>query len=780
MKSFFRIRVFVIISLLSPLTAQAASELCFDGSGRVSALVLGGEHLLPSKSSSGFYLHNVRGGKNADVHLSEVETTGNKIKVSHPRGSPSFLFQVDTYPKHVAIHLLEARGIGNGRDHSLGLVIDAKQIAAYTLNDLMTVDTGGRRKKKLELQWPYLWGRPRPDGTRGSVVLYDDTLRGGARDAVLAEIWSAQSQAGHMVRPAGRKTWTEADVMAWVDQWVKKFSTIAKVSVAAENLEDLYAMTEAYVIPSGANRVYMFTKDWRVGGQSMVAVDPRVFPNGKADLRAYSDYLAARGIHLQLKSLSPQIDKYYKKYISPTVVDKRIMCWASGKLVEAIDPDATTVRFRVEKEYLDKRDEVFMRVGNEIIRAKKTTYGKDGVWVLEKCSRGYGGSTAKAHQAGAEMAGCVEVNGSFNFEDDFGQPDSLAEEICGEYGDFLNEMNVGHLHFDGTGRMGQYPWYVRDFTDYVYSRVDQPVTGSRVGGNLPANFEHQFSAARAISGAIGYRDIRVGPRLHQKGRKHTEYAVSMLDLHFDVMDGITMGSRRASLLGGQSGASLSLDTLKSYGLTGHAFQLFKHWVELAPVFDDADAEFVAGFLTKNGHHYQGEDVLVLGKNADGQFIYTPHRVMGRTTGKDAPFSIDQEWGAVPRFQHIRTGASMELLNPNEAQEPQVVIHVMEGAGALKDPLIKVDGGELAVKGIIEPNEYMKFEGGGAATVYDKNWNKLRSLPVVTKAFIFKKGSNSVTTTTAAGSNTPDLRVQYITLGPVYVLATNKHLKRPNR
>jgi hypothetical protein len=213
-------------------------------------------------------------------------------------------------------------------------------------------------------------------------------------------------------------------------------------------------------------------------------------------------------------------------------------------------------------------------------------------------------------------------------------------------------------------------------------------------------------------------------------------------------------------------------------LTDQAFLLFKYWDELAPVFDDADADYLAGFMSKErGHHYEGEDVLVLSKNGGGDYIYTPHRVMGRTSGEDDPFKIDQEWGAEPRFQTIKTGTTMEVLNPYEMQEPQVVINVVETSPALQDPFITINGGgRLAVTGAIQPGEYMKFEGGGTVNVYDNNWKLLRSLPARTQLFTVNKGGNTFTTAAGSGSTTADLRVQFITLGPVYILETNKHLK----
>ncbi len=80
-----------------------------------------------------------------------------------------------------------------------------------------------------------------------------------------------------------------------------------------------------------------------------------------------------------------------------------------------------------------------------------------------------------------------------------------------------------------------------------------------------------------------------------------------------------------------------------------------------------------------------------------------------------------------------------------------------------------------MKGEIQPNEYMKSAGGNAVSVYDKNWNLLRTLPAMTKSFTVNKGDNTVTTAAGSGSDTPELRVQFITLGPVYLLESNKNL-----
>ncbi|MDF7808784.1 hypothetical protein P4E94_15150 [Pontiellaceae bacterium B12219] len=768
MKHRVRCGVLCLAGLLTAVSSYAESELSFNASGEMDRLVLGGADFSDT-GSTGFILRHPKG----ETRLDKISETGNKIRVYDSEKTFGVVFQIDTYPRHAVIHLLDVKGVGDGLDYSLSLQIDSEDIAVYTLNDLMNARGSVRKNKNTVLTWPYLWARPRSDGSRGSVVLFDNRLSGDDRDAVLAEIWSAQAAAGHMVKPAV-ESWTEADVLAWVDRWADKFKSIAVVSVDPDgSAENLYEMTEKYVIPCGANRVYMFSSSWRESGMTTPRTD--VFPGGKADLIAYSRYLEDRGIQLQLKSLSPQIRD--KKYLSSSFVDPRLMCWCSGTLAKSVDETASTIPFRLGPDPIVKMKEPeYIRLGHEVIKVGSVKR-EDEVWMLEDCERGSKGTTAKAHRAGTELSALVESNRSFNFEEDFGLPDSLGEEICNDYGDFLNEVNVSHLHFDGTGRMHEPPWYVREFTDQVYSRVDHPTTGSVVGGGgLPAHFEMKFSKAKEIEGILNYWILRIGPRLYQKGRKHTESATSELEIHFDIANGILRGSRRLFFCGGQSGGQLSLELLKTYGLTDHCLELFGYWNELAPVFDEADADYLRTFMTGRGNHHTGPVSAVLSRDGSGNYIFTPHYIMGRTSGEDELIILDQEWGAQARWQAIRAGTTMELENPYEAQEPQVMLYVKDDSAALKNPLITVNGkGRLMVKGEILPTEYMKFEGGKTATVFDRNWNVLRSLPATTQAFVVNPGKNTFTTASGNGSDEADLKVQYITLGPVYVLASNRHL-----
>jgi hypothetical protein len=142
--------------LAQPVLVFSASELTFDASAQPSKLVLGGESFLESDSSTGFSLRYSNGSDVTDTHPSKISTSGNTIKVSHTDGKPEFTFRIDTYDHRLPIHLLDALGIGSGRDYSLSLELDCKDIAAYTLNDLMTTNTDNRRRRRGRIRVQFI------------------------------------------------------------------------------------------------------------------------------------------------------------------------------------------------------------------------------------------------------------------------------------------------------------------------------------------------------------------------------------------------------------------------------------------------------------------------------------------------------------------------------------------------------------------------------------------------------------------------------------------------
>jgi hypothetical protein len=91
------------------------------------------------------------------------------------------------------------------------------------------------------------------------------------------------------------------------------------------------------------------------------------------------------------------------------------------------------------------------------------------------------------------------------------------------------------------------------------------------------------------------------------------------------------------------------------------------------------------------------------------------------------------------------------------------------------PVIRIGSGSLAVDGEIETGSYLRYVGGEVATVYDANWNTLRTLRVVSDGSLMPSGFGTVRIDVAAEAPRPWLEVQTIVIGdPIRVEAHKPH------
>ncbi|MCX7008476.1 MAG: hypothetical protein NTY53_14705, partial [Kiritimatiellaeota bacterium] len=84
--------------------------------------------------------------------------------------------------------------------------------------------------------------------------------------------------------------------------------------------------------------------------------------------------------------------------------------------------------------------------------------------------------------------------------------------------------------------------------------------------------------------------------------------------------------------------------------------------------------------------------------------------------------------------------------------------------ALNDPVIRTGAGTLTVKGSIASGNYLQYDGGATATVFDENWNRLHELPVDKKDYVMPSGWAPVSISTAGTQAQPWLEVQFLTEG----------------
>jgi hypothetical protein len=761
------------------LVVHAASELTIESDGTVSSLVLWDTNRLLSSGIAGFEIDKGEGnGYESPESVSYSEE--DEVIITASGGSPTYTVQILEREKYVAVKLLDAQGVSEDDGSLLRLSIKRDgDIGLKKFDDLVSI---GGNSVYTRIEWEYAWHQ-RFNGSRGGIAIYDGSLSDSNHDLVLADIWSTESETD-IPRPAGQTSWTPSDVLEWVDQFATKFANQSTAATQAFSNEELYEMTDNYIIPNGFKRVYLHCNVWRgqyfLTDQSIDDINLDVFPEGKSDLKAYADYLHARGIQLQLHNLSLGIGLEDPDYIMGTV-DRRLASWGSGTLESELTESSSMIQFTPDSGVVypptnawNIEWSLYIRIDEEIIQLTDIDTS-ESVWEATVNIRGYGGTDAAAHEENAEVVGIWCPYGKmFVPADDLDQANSLTDEMAQRYAALVNYAGLDHLHFDGMRMHDFKPWVSHDLTDRVYSYVDHPTTSSQVGDVIDANFEYEFSQNRDNK-TILYRQIGVSLRDELDATdEYEDLALNWLGVHFQPQDDLMADTRGLVMSRPASSLGLTVDLMKNHGLASKTLLLFQHWKTIAPVLHDDDIAYVSNvMLEADGAHYESEDVLVLERDEDNKFVFTPYRVLGRA--EDEPFQINQEYGSVWRRQVINVGETLSsLYNPHEEQELSFFIrNRYDGNAIWTNPQIDIDGsGSLTVVGDVYPGESIEFTGGNTAKLLNCDMRLIQTLPLQKTAFTVPTGDVSIS---VLGSGDAALDIQFITKGTPYVLKANDSL-----
>lgn len=90
--------------------------------------------------------------------------------------------------------------------------------------------------------------------------------------------------------------------------------------------------------------------------------------------------------------------------------------------------------------------------------------------------------------------------------------------------------------------------------------------------------------------------------------------------------------------------------------------------------------------------------------------------------------------------------------------------VGEKPSSIKNPVIHAGAGSLAIQGEVKSSQYLWYQGGDTAGVYDKNWNHQADLPAVATGYEVDKGFSDYWIEGEAADPAPWFDVQFITKG----------------
>lgn len=478
-----------------------------------------------------------------------------------------------------------------------------------------------------------------------------------AHDETLLHIWVNEN----LPHPTTGQPWDLAHARAWLTAWQERFASRSQMVVNAESLQELYDLVP-YAERAAIDEIYIFTNTWRPDPfwpmtAENWALNPKVFPNGRADLRAYSDHLSERGIRLCLHYVSGGIGLYDPQFVPHS----ELAAWSEGTLPQAID--ATRTEFAVDGGGIpDDRswlNHTVLQIEDELI-----VPGEE---------RGAYNTTPAAHAAGSPVRFLVVPYGQ-NFVPDNNSP--LLYRVADEYAALLNDCNIAHVEFDGAeihcydGNYG----YIK-FAQRIYEQVDHPVTSHDSSGCAArCFFEYRFKRSQHIlrgSCSFSHGGWNASMQIDSLSRP----ASTVMDAHFFLSQGHWGGAQGLTKPEPMFGITTAM--LQTHGLTEDLLKTLHDWKALVPQLSDEQHQAIEDSLRSadwpmpEASNHRVADTVFCAR--DGKLIQT--QAMTRASG-DSKWLLGQEYGTLSPRQFLAPGQSIELHNRYHQQTPRLLLRVL--------------------------------------------------------------------------------------------------------
>jgi len=607
------------------------------------------------------------------------EARGDTLRAATVDGAVWVEFAVAAHERYATLTIRDWQGIADRPGTSLHVSVPGDSRLCLTELDYMTTCRGRSDVRQLDWLSPSKQFGGNPPGA--FAVFEADTDE--EHDETLLHIWVEEGQP----HPRTGREWDLAQARAWLADWQRQFASRSQMVVNAESLEELYDLVP-YAEKAAIDEIYIFTNTWRPDAFWPMtdvnwALNTKVFPEGRADLRAYSDYLAARGIRLCLHYVSGGIGLYDPKYVGSRP-HPDLAAWGVGSVQAGIDDTQTAFQVRPGAGMtwpLSERahwDHLVIQVGGELIVPEEAVVGVDGAWSLSKCRRGAYDTVAAMHQQGSAVKFMVVPYGQ-NFVPD--NNSDLLYEIADHYASLLNECNVTHAEFDGAEIHrydGDYG-YIK-FAQRIYEQLDHAVTSHDSSGSAArCFFEYRFKSTQHVlrgSCRFTHGNWLVPFQIDSASRP----APPLLDASFFLSQGHWGGAMGLSKPEPMFG--ITVDMLNAHGLTDRFLETLHAWKAACRLLTDEQHWLIEDSLgapdwpmPEASRHRVADTVYTVSPRGDDGYELVPTRVMTRK-GSDIKWQLGQEHGPLSPRQFVRPGEPLELTNPYADQSPELILRVL--------------------------------------------------------------------------------------------------------
>ncbi|WP_339708413.1 hypothetical protein [uncultured Kriegella sp.] len=449
------------------------------------------------------------------------------------------------------------------------------------------------------------------------------------------------------------------------------------------------------------------------------------FPNNWESMKECVDKAAKEGIKLGAHTLSNFITTN-DPYVTP-VPDKRLAKVGASVLMNDITADEKNIEIENPTYFNQMKNNSLHAVviGNEIIRYESVS--ETAPWILLNCQRGAFGTAAGAHDKNEEISKLID-----HAYKTFLTNTAMGIEMSGRIGDLYNETGLKQISFDGlegnysTG-MGTYGELL--FVDAWYNKLKPEIKNDYImDASRPGHyFWHMFTRMNwGEPWYAGFRESQTSYRLLNQDYFRRNFIPCMLGW-FSMRDNTSlediewMLARSAAFDAGYALVT-SVDLVEKNGFGDEILEKIKQWEK---------ARMAGAFSVDQKKRMENiSDEFSLEKVSDNSWNLIPYLVQ--------------------RFEHnlkIRqpgepVWSSFSFKNANETQPLQFILTTK--STSVSAITLEIDNFKKVQLNIsIGQDEYLKYDGGKEAVLYDKSWNKIKSIPLNQEAITVNKGVHEI-------------------------------------
>lgn len=486
-----------------------------------------------------------------------------------------------------------------------------------------------------------------------------------------------------------------------------------------DNIDEALAVTQK----AGLKYLYHYGKTFKSWGHFELFEGE--FPNGYEGLKMCTDKAKEKGISIGLHTLSNFITTN-DPYVTP-IPDKRLAKVGSSVITDNIDEEQTEIPIESPDFFNQYKNNSLrtVQIGDELIRYGEVS--EKAPWKLLDCQRAAFGTRATVHKKGDKIAKLLDHAYKV-----FLSNADLTKELAKNIAELYNKTGLRQTSFDGLegnkstglGNYGEtmmpYVWY-NALSDDIKSHLI--VDASRT----THFFWHIFSRMNwGEPWYAGFRESQTEYRMKNQAYFARNMMPAMLGW-FRMTDEISledmewMLARSAAFNAGYAFIS-SFDILEKHGQSDQILELIKQW-EKARIGGAFPADLKKEMEnTDNEYHLEaiGENTWNLYPLATKIFYHTQKE---RQPGE-------------PLF------SSFAFNNPYGKQAVVITIQATEKTKC-ENVSVELDNYKKIVFPVVLSNkQIIRYEGGNTATLYDKNWNLLKTIKLNIEKLEIDKGEHS--------------------------------------